>query len=407
MEGLVIGIDLCDTYTKVNCLEEEKTWTVPTVICKKKQSDEWFVGKEAYGLVLTGTGIIVDKLLSLVMKNGTATIEGVKYEAVDLLGKFLEKVLELPKQEYGTEKIVQTAVALYRVEGKLMDALLYCADYLKISRQRFHVIGHTESFVYYVMSQRKDVWATQVGLFDLSEEGLTYHELKVQRSIRKMVVQADRQEMEESFNLDILDNSAGCRMADKILCSTGEKLLQKKLFSAVFLTGKGFSNLDWAENFMKLLCAKRRVYGEPDIFAKGAAYHGADFEREKTAYPFACICEGRLKSTVSMEVRQKDKEVQMVVASAGDCWYEAKTSVELLTDGQDFVDFFITSLDTRKKRMVRIPLEGFPERPARTTRISVTIGFLDENTMAVVIKDKGFGELFPATDTVVRQEVMI
>ena len=108
-----------------------------------------------------------------------------------------------------------------------------------------------------------------------------------------------------------------------------------------------------------------------------------------------------------MEVRQKDKEVQMVVASAGDCWYEAKTSVELLTDGQDFVDFFITSLDTRKKRMVRIPLEGFPERPARTTRISVTIGFLDENTMAVVIKDKGFGELFPATDTVVRQEVMI
>ncbi len=407
MEGLVIGIDLCDTYTKVNCLEEEKTWTVPTVICKKKQSDEWFVGKEAYGLVLTGTGIIVDKLLSLVMKNGTATIEGVKYEAVDLLGKFLEKVLELPKQEYGTEKIVQTAVALYRVEGKLMDALLYCADYLKISRQRFHVIGHTESFVYYVMSQRKDVWATQVGLFDLSEEGLTYHELKVQRSIRKMVVQADRQEMEESFNLDILDNSAGCRMADKILCSTGEKLLQKKLFSAVFLTGKGFSNLDWAENFMKFLCAKRRVYGEPDIFAKGAAYHGADFEREKTAYPFACICEGRLKSTVFMEVRQKDKEVQMVVASAGDCWYEAKTSVELLTDGQDFVDFFITSLDTRKKRMVRIPLEGFPERPARTTRISVTIGFLDENTMAVVIKDKGFGELFPATDTVVRQEVMI
>lgn len=407
MEGLVIGIDLCDTYTKVNCLEEEKTWTVPTVICKKKQSDEWFVGKEAYGMVLTGTGIIVDKLLSLVMKNGTATIEGVKYEAVDLLGKFLEKVLELPKREYGTEKIVQTAVALYRVEGKLMDALLYCADYLKISRQRFHVIGHTESFVYYVMSQRKDVWATQVGLFDLSEEGLTYHELKVQRSIRKMVVQADRQEMEESFNLDILDNSAGCRMADKILCSTGEKLLQKKLFSAVFLTGKGFSNLDWAENFMKFLCAKRRVYGEPDIFAKGAAYHGADFEREKTAYPFACICEGRLKSTVFMEVRQKDKEVQMVVASAGDCWYEAKTSVELLTDGQDFVDFFITSLDTRKKRMVRIPLEGFPERPARTTRISVTIGFLDENTMAVVIKDKGFGELFPATDTVVRQEVMI
>jgi len=35
------------------------------------------------------------------------------------------------------------------------------------------------------------------------------------------------------------------------------------------------------------------------------------------------------------------------------------------------------------------------------------VGFLDEKTMAVVLKDKGFGELFPASDAVVRQEVMI
>ena len=32
---------------------------------------------------------------------------------------------------------------------------------------------------------------------------------------------------------------------------------------------------------------------------------------------------------------------------------------------------------------------------------------LNENTMAVAIRDKGFGELFPATDAVVRQEVTI
>ena len=44
MEELVIGIDLSDTYTKINCFEEEKSWTVPTVICKKKQEDKWYVG---------------------------------------------------------------------------------------------------------------------------------------------------------------------------------------------------------------------------------------------------------------------------------------------------------------------------------------------------------------------------
>ena len=407
MDELVIGMDLCDTYTKVCCGEEEQSWTVPTVICKKKQTDEWYVGKEAYGLVLTGTGIMVDKLISLVMKDGTATIEGVKYGAAQLLEKFLERVLRLPKEEYGQEGIAQLTISLPRAEGRLMDVLLTCADGLRLSRQRLHVISHTESFVYYVMSQKKEIWATQVGLFDLSDEGLSYHELKVQRGMKRMVVQAEGQEMEESFNLDILENAAGGKMADRILCSCGERLLQKKLYSAVFLTGKGFDNLDWADGFRKLICSKWRVYGEADLFARGAAYHAADRLRPKTAYPFACICEGRLKATVSMAVRQKDREIQLVMASAGDSWYEAKTSVELIADGQDYVDFAITPLDVKKKRTVRIPLEGFPERPERTTRLAVTVGFLDENTMAVAIRDKGFGELFPATDAVVRQEVTI
>ena len=407
MKELVIGIDLCDTYTKISCFDEEKAWTVPTVICKKKQADEWYVGKEAYGLVLMGTGVMVDKLLSLVLKDGTATIEGVKYSAGELLEKFLKQVLDLPAKEYGTERIAQLTVSLSRVDGRIMDTLLKCADGLKISRQRIHVISHTESFVYYVMSQKKEVWAMQVGLFDLSDEGLFYYEMKVQRGLKKMMVQAEGREMEESFNLDILENSAGAKMGDRILTSCGERLLQKQLFSSVFLTGKGFDKLDWAENFRRFLCSKRKVYGETDLFAKGAAYHAADFRRAKTAYPFACICEGRLKATVSMAVKQKEKEIQLVMASAGDSWYDARTSVELIADGQDYVDLSITPLDAKKKRTVRIPLEGFPERPARTTRLGVTVGFLDENTMAVAIRDKGFGELFPATGAVVRQEVQI
>jgi hypothetical protein len=37
----------------------------------------------------------------------------------------------------------------------------------------------------------------------------------------------------------------------------------------------------------------------------------------------------------------------------------------------------------------------------------MNIGFTDENTMAVVIRDMGFGELFPASDAVIRQEVIL
>lgn len=222
-----------------------------------------------------------------------------------------------------------------------------------------------------------------------------------------MMVVAEDEALEESFNLNILDTPSGGKLADKILCSCAERLLQKKLFSSVFLTGKGFERHEWAEQSMKLLCSRRKVYMEPELFARGAAFKGMDYLQEKSPYPFTCICEGRLHSTVSMRVLHKEREIQLVVASAGDNWYEAKSSVDLIVENQDYVEFMVTPMDPKQKRLVKIPLEGFPKRPDRTTRLGISVGFLDEKTMAVVMKDKGFGELFPSTDAVIRQEVML
>lgn len=407
MDGLIIGLDLCDAYTRICCHDREKTWCIPTVICRKKDEDAWYVGEEAYAYTLVGEGIIVDKLIKMVRKEGTATLCGTKYEGLELLKMFLKKILKFPMEEFFCEEVKQLVITLQRVDGRLMDALMYCADYLGIPRERVHIVSHTESFVYYVLSQKTEVWSNQVCVFDLSEDSFHYHELKVQRGLRKMVVVAEDEDLEESFNLDILDTPSGGRLADKILSSCADRLLQKKLFSSVFLTGKGFERHDWAADSMKVLCSRRKVYMEPELFARGAAFKGMDYLQEKTSYPFTCICEGRLHSTISMRVIHKERESQLVVAAAGDNWYESRSSVDMIVDNQDYVEFMVTPMDPKQKRLVKIPLEGFPDRPVKTTRVGISVGFLDEKTMAVVLKDKGFGELFPATDAVVRQEVML
>lgn len=408
MDGLIIGLDLCDAYTRVCCHDREKSWSVPTVICRKKEEDDvWYVGEEAFASTLIGEGIIVDKLLKMVMKDGTATLEGVRYEGMDLLKIYLKKILEIPKEEFFCDEVKELVITLSKTEVKLMDALMYCADYMEIPRERVHIISHTESFVYYVLSQKKEVWNNQVGVFDLSEDSFHYHELKVQRGLRQMTVVAEDEALEERFNLDILDTPSGGKLADKIVSSCAERLLQKKLFSTIFLTGKGFEHQEWAGDFMKILCTRRKVYVEQELFARGAAYKGMDYLNEKTSYPFVCICEGRLHSTISMKVLHKNKESQLIVAAAGDNWYESRSSVDLIVDGQDYVEFSVTPMDPKQKKLVKIPLEGFPKRPDRTTRVGINVGFLDEKTMAVVVKDRGFGELFPASDTVVRQEVML
>lgn len=405
MDGLVIGIDLCDNRTHITCAEPEKTWVIPTVIGKNRLNDEWYADEEAYAHALVGDGAIEDKLLLQVRKDGTATINGVRYDALTLLRMFLGKCLEYPRKESGTEEIASLVVSLEAPEVKVMDSIMYCADGLGIDRRKVHIISHTDSFVYYVMSQKREVWSNQVGMYSLEDENLRYYEMRVQRGLRKMMVLADSEKQEESFRLDVLDTPAGKKVADRILSTCAERNLGRRLFSGVILTGKGFEETDWAPEFMKKICARRRVFTETSLFSKGACLRAQDYLRSKTEFPFSCICDGHLKSAVSVRVLDRDRDGQLVMAAAGDSWYEAKTTSEFIVAGSPEIEFTITPLDQRKKKVVTVPLEGFPERPDRTTKIRLSLGFSDEKTMVCVIRDMGFGEFYPATDTVIKREV--
>lgn len=407
MDGLVIGLDLNDDYTQLSCYDKEKSWTIPTVICRNKQEETWLTGEEAYASTLLGEGIIVDKLLKMVLKDGTSTIGGTCYTGRTLLKLFIENMLRYPRREFGLEQVSKLVITLQEVNARLLDTLMYCADYLEIPRDRLHVISHTESFIYYVLSQKKELWMNQVGLFELSSDRLCYYEMKVQRGMRRNMVQGEAQNQEEAFNLDILDSPSGSRLADKILSACAEKLLSRKLFSTVFLTGKGFEHQDWAPDFMKMACNRRKVFVESHLFSKGAVCKGVDSLKGGTSYPYIFICEGRLKVEVSLKIMKRGREGQLVVASYGDNWYESKCSMDFIVEGSNEVEVTITPLDSKKKKLVRIPLSEFPKRPSRTTRVEMNLAFINEETMVIVIKDKGFGELFPASDAVVRQEVRI
>ena len=408
MDKLIIGIDLCDAYTQAAVAGRDETWVIPTVICRKKTDGGWYVGEEAYKYTLMGEGVIVDKLLSLAVKDGTATISSVKYQGAELLRMYMERILAMIRAEYPGVPVAQLVISLENMEMKLMDCLMGCADALGISRDLVHIASHTECFVYYVLSQKRDVWGGQVGMFSLSDEALRYYELKVVQGPRQMTAWAEHEDLEEGFSLNVLDSPSGARMADQILCACGERLLQKKLYSSIFLTGKGFGRTDWAPEFMKQVCHRRRVFAEPSLFARGAALKAGDYLEERSSYPFVCLCEGKLRSTVAMEVMKRDSRIQIALASAGESWYEARSVLEVILDGQEEIELIITSpQNPKQKRLVRIPLEGFPKRPPKTTRVRIAVGILDERTMVVKIVDRGFGELFPKTDAEIRQEVRV
>ena len=420
MPGLILGIDLCDDYSQISCFntrildaeavgttEEDSSCLIPSVVCKQKGQETWFIGEEAYRCALRADGTVVDKPMKLLAKQGTATIEGVKYTAEDLVQILLEKMFALLEKKFGEFSVESLVLTFQAKEASVMDALVRVTERMGIPREAVHMISHAEAFLFYVLSQKKEIWANQTCCFDLTANGLHYYEMSILRGRTPQVVEVVHENLEEHFSLEILDSTSGSRLGDRILTSCAERLLNKKLITTAFLTGKGFEKTDWAPSFLKLICRKRRVFSGQNLFARGAAFLAYDSLQETSAYPYICLCEGRVPATVSMKVFHEVRERQLIVVSAGSNWYEAKASVNFILDDTHSVDFTVSPVRQGAQKRYSLSLDEFPARPNKTTRVQVVFSFSDDNRMTVRVIDKGFGEFFPASGQMVRQDYSI
>lgn len=420
MQELLLGIDICDDYSQISYFnpqtleaenlgltEDEGSCMVPTVICKEKGTDSWFIGEEAYRCALYGKGTMVDKLVKLAGKKGTATIEGVKYTADDLLQIFVRQMLALPVERLGTDKFAALVFSFQNKNSDMMDTIIKVTDEMGIPRECVHMANHAEAYLFYVISQKKELWINQSCLFDLSENGLHYYELNVIRGRKPQVVEVKHEELEEGFSLEILETNAGKKLGDTILNSCAERLLQRKVMTSVFLTGKGLEDCQWASGFLRFICNKRRVFSGPGLFARGAAYMAYDSLQPESSYPYVCLCEGRLQSTISMQVYHEGRERQLVLASAGSDWYEARAAASFILDNTNVLEFLVTPVGSGRQTKLMIQLDEFPARPNKTTRVEVIAAFLSESKISIRVIDRGFGEFFPSEGQMIRQDFQI
>lgn len=420
MDELILGIDLCDSYSQISIFSsaknapepflmgsDEASCLIPTVLCKMRGEENWLIGSEAYRRALMGEGTMVDKLVKLLHKDGSATIEGTQYSAVTLMGHYIEQLLALPRAKYGIRDVRCVAFGLKDLNPDLLDRLTAACDQVGLSRDKIRFLSHTECFSYYVASQPKELWPNMVVGFDLTDAGLDYFELRAIRGRRPQILEARREPLDEAFDLDILETPVGERMADTILSNCADRMLTKKLVSSVFLTGEGFTSVKWAPDFVKKICNKRKVFGGQHLFSDGACFIAYDSTLPESAYPYVCICEGRLASSISLYAVKDGRNEQIMLANAGSNWYESRVSAEFILDDVHSLDLIITPFSTQRVETISISLSELPARPNKTTRIQVILSFASENHVTVRIVDKGFGELFPASEQVIRKDFLI
>ena len=407
MNPKVLGIALSDISTNLIFYPDDEALIFPTVISKKKGEDAWVVGEDAYALALDGKGIITDKLLKLTRKDGIATIDGTRYEGKEILKIYFREIINAGMEKLYKEKPEEVVVAMSGLEEDIVGDIREAFVGLGYQPNHIHIISKEESFIYFVLSLKKDIWNNKVGMYDLSDVSLTYYEMLVNRNSRKLLVNAESENMDEAFNLQILNNPSGAKLADKILTSVAEKVMDKKKFSSIFLTGQVFAEHEWADGFISYLCSRGKVYLDTNIFAKGAAFKGVDLASENSIYNLTAICEGRLRSDVYINVENNGKDGKIYLAKAGDFWDEPDTELLMIPDDKEVIDISVAGIDGKVKKNIPILLDFLPKRPIKTRRFYFRTKFLDDKIMNVEIEDAGFGDMYPPTDVKRNIEVNI
>ncbi len=403
---LIVGYDLCEDFSQINCYsyksykpipirysENEETPLIPTVLCEKADSRTWVFGKDAIECSKDGSGILVDNLLHKLKNREGMTIYGQKYSAVSLIEKYLRKTLTLIKNYFPTEAITKIVITLRDMDPHIIEGVYEALYMLGIERDRASIISHGSSFMYYALSQEKELWLNDVGLFDFNENGLSFYQISIKRRANPMIAGMEKRDFSDTLNYSILKNKKVD--IEYAFESIANMVLFKQIISTLYFTGRGFEN-NWAEEIIKSLCAGRRVFLGQNLYAMGACYAAKELSGDKNLENIILLNDQMIVCDIGIKVYVDGLTQEVVLVNAAVPWYEVDKDIDVIPDDASDIEIIIRNIMTKEIIRERIPLHNLPDRPIRMTRLNIKVTCLEKNKLKVVISDLGFGDIYPA-----------
>lgn len=403
---LIVGYDLCEDYTQISCFsyktfepipicppEDEENPLIPTALCEKSDTRTWVYGNEAIACAKDGSGVLVDRLLHKLKYNEEVTIFGEKYNAVTIIEKYLRKTLMLIKNHFPTETITQIVVTLHDMDPVITDGIYEALYMLGIDKDRANIISHGSSFMYYALSQARELWLNDVGLFDFSEDGLSYYQISINRRSNPMIAGMEKKDFSDTLNYSVLRS----KKIDKEYTfeTIANTVLYKQIVSTLYFTGRGFSD-NWAHEVIKTLCAGRRVFVGQNIYTKGACYAAKELSGEENLNNIVLLNNEMIVSSIGLKVYLDGILQEIVITNAAVPWYEVNKDIDVICDEASDMELIIRNIMTKEIIRERIPLNNLPERPNRMTRLNLHISCEERAKAKLVINDLGFGDMYPA-----------
>ena len=306
------------------------------------------------------------------------------------------KLLSLLKEYFPNETILKLVITVPKREPAVVDMLKSVGVSLGIENDRMVVFGRKQSYMYYAVSQSKELWANNVGLFEYDEDGLRYTNLTVDKRTLPYIVGTDTQDLSHIMPYEALEENQDI---EYMFLNTANTILHKKMVTTIYVTGKGFEKA-WATEALRKLCNGRRVFRGQNLFTKGACYAARALTEEEKLKEFIFLDDDMLTSDISITTYHDAKIHDVVLARAGTLWSDIDASIDIIPDNEDEIQITDRNILSRETRAHILSLSGFAARENKMTRFTVRIRFADRNTCIVTLKDNGFGEFSPSTNRI-------
>lgn len=395
-----VGIDLNEKHAMVSHYAQgmsepgtfsmvtgSEIYQIPVCISRKKETGQWIYGEEAKKYAKESRSVCVDGLLKKALTSESVEMEGVIYDASELLFLFLKKLLGFVSQGGGDIWPDKLVIAVENMNLEYRKLFGFFAEWLKIPSDRLLLLDYRECFYYYALSQPAELVLHDAALYYYTTGKLFC-----------LVLSHDRKTTPQIVTIDESHYEAMLKEKDEEFAKIVENSLSGRIVSSVYLIGDGFDG-GWMKKSLSAICRGRRAFMGKNLFSKGACY-GAAVKSDQTDWDYVYMGDNELKVNISLKVENQEKTEFFSLIAAGENWYEASGECEVILRGTPVVDFWFQPPRSKEAVVRSLELGDMPEREDGTTRLRITAKPVAADRIKLSIMDMGFGEIAKSSEKV-------
>ncbi len=414
MTEMYLGLDLCRKNLQISYFREDKgepesiyqlnnteTYQLPNVMFFCTDENKWYVGNNVSSVRFQKNGKIIDDIVSNVGSTNQVVLNGEAYSYDRLLLILLKSQIEDFLSRNPEAVIRRLTITIEEYDAAVFGVLKKLKDEFSLDEKDFHIMSHENAFFQYVMRQDEKHRINSIAMFEYDIYGMNYYRLDRRNQGKTAIYNLKKERIDEITYPMLFED---VEKLDETFAEIAKKKMRETFISVVYMTGSGFHD-KWIEKSKKVLCDGRKVFLGQNIYTKGACYHAryGAYEQERDV-----VFRSREFIIQDIGVQIGDTEGRSrfyPIVSGGREWYNMKGNLTLFLDDTNCLEMVYQDRISGDSQREIIEVHGLPKRPPKTTKLSLEVELYDAKNGAIIIRDVGFGKIYPTTNKIYRREI--